>query len=153
MFKKRFSNQVPSKSLGLVMIRCLTLRLKKEGVLVNKPWSQLVKGVVRSIMVISLKKRIIVFVLEKVDIKFEISLISRGKTSTVDKQVVEMLMLQRRTFFMLSALKVSKRLFPTWWPVCWKYFLSTYIIYLITVLPCHFLLLETIKSLTFFPIS
>ena len=65
-FKKGFLIKFIPSSLRLVMIGCLTLSLKWEGVLVHQPRRQLVKSVARSIMVIFLREYIIVLVVVKV---------------------------------------------------------------------------------------
>ena len=52
-FKKRFVIKFLRSSLWLVMIGCLTLSLKREGVIVHQTRNQLVESVARSTMVFS----------------------------------------------------------------------------------------------------
>ena len=55
------------------MIGCLTLSVKREGVLVHQPRIQLLENVGRSIMVIVLREQIIILVVVKVGIRFDIA--------------------------------------------------------------------------------
>ena len=101
------------------MIGCITLNFRREKVLIQQRRRKLVESVVKSTMVSALRGRIIALVVERVVTKCEIVQTWRVMTRVVANLKQEVLvMLQRRTASMISALGVSKRPLQMWRTVC-----------------------------------
>ena len=110
-FKKRLSNQVPSKFPKARDDRVSNPNSQKVRGTSYQLRSQLMESVGRNIMVIALSGQTLSLVMERVATRLRISKIWRGKTKEAGKFkiVVLMLMLQRRITFIHFAQRVKKR--------------------------------------------
>lgn len=81
--RRGFPTKFLSSSLRLVVIGCIILSLKREGVVLHQQRRELVEGVEKSIMVIAKREGIISLVVVKVGTMFETSKILRGKRRVV----------------------------------------------------------------------
>ena len=93
------------------MIGFLTLRLRREKVLVHQSRSPLVESVGRSTIVIALKGQTIVFVVVKV---LGIALVRGQDKGSGQAQASGSNEAPKKNASPLSALGFSKRLLPTW---------------------------------------